>query len=929
MELSNTFLTNSSSPSFLDKLKDSLDKCISFSFSVSFIKHAGLILFKDDLERALNRGVKGRIITSSYQNFTDVVSLNEFLDLSKKYPNFECHFDYECFGEDGFHSKGYLFEHEDSYEFIVGSSNITYFALKKNIEWNVSLLSKDRFDSLFNAYKEFELLWKNTLPITQEIVNKYKIHLEYAIERWDMDDVYTLGNDNVIKPNQMQKKALRELRRYRDLGVKKALIIAATGSGKTYLAAFDAKNFNAKRLLYIVHEQNILDAAMASFLKVFSNQRTYGFYTGNSQDLECDFIFASTQMLLRHLDEFDPNEFDYIIYDEVHHMASDGGMKLFQHFSPQFLLGLTATPERMDNKDVIGLFEENVPFELRLKDAINNDLVVPFHYYAIRDEFADYSSENQAEIAREISKSINVDFISDQINKHRKPGEKLKCLAFCTNVSHCQAMAEQFNSIGFNSIALTGKNNFMERANAFSMLQDEEKPLEIICAVDILNEGVDIPSVNMVLFLRPTESSTIFLQQLGRGLRKYPGKDYVTILDFIGNNYGKSVQIALALGTLGTSAYADKPYLKQMIDSNFSNIDVKGVEIFFDDLSKAEVISHLDKENFNTKRYLKQDYLNFKKYLNLPTYPSHQDYIQSDISPDLMRFIKSGKTNEKSYYGFLKSIGEQYIPLFSLEEEKFICAVSSLLPAVRLDELYIIKQLINYGIVNREELKSISPRITNETLNNAYIYLRYKDVFDENNNLTISNISSELKDYLNDLLDYGIQRYIIEFGDYEGEFKKLGNYYKEQVESILLKDKFLFMQGTQYLEEQNKVIFFVGLKKDENSKVAAAYKDKFLSPKLFQWESVVHTTMKSGDGPKLLKYPKVYLFIRKTKIEDGITSPFTFIGTGSLKNPRESSSLDTNKIESPTLLFDVELDEEVDKQYWFDFDIPDTEKSTL
>lgn len=925
MDLDNLFLTNKTSISFLQKLQDSLRKCTSFSFSVSFIKSAGLSLFKREVEEALDRGAKGKIITSSYQNFTDTTSLNIFLEWSKRYPNFECHFDYACFGDNGFHSKGYLFEYEDSYEFLVGSTNITYFALLKNVEWNVSLYSKDKFSSLNDAYNEFEALWAKTLPLTDKLIEEYKMHLAFAIERWDMDDFYTSDNKLLLQPNQMQKKALKELRRYRDTGVTKALIIAATGSGKTYLAAFDARNFDAKRLLYIVHEQSILTAARKSFESVFGAERSYGFYTGTSQDLECDFIFASTQMLLKHLDSFSPNEFDYIIYDEVHHMASDGGMKIFQYFTPSFLLGLTATPERMDNKDVIGLFDENVPFELRLKDAINNDLVVPFHYYAIRDEFADYSSDEQSKVAREISKTINVEFIVSQIEKYRRQGEKLKCLAFCTSIAHCQTMADEFNAFDYHAKGLIGKNSPLERATAFTMLQDENNPLEIICTVDILNEGVDIPSVNMVLFLRPTESSTVFLQQLGRGLRKYPNKEYVTVLDFIGNNYGRSIQIALALGTLGNASSTSKAYLKQLVSTNFVSLNVKNVQIFFDDLSKSEIIHHLDTENFNKIRYLKKDYFNFKKYINAPTYPSHQDYIQADFAPDLNRFIRSA--SKRSYYGFLKSIGEQNLPSFNEEEENFIVQVSTLVPAVRLDELYILKQYINDGSVDKNKLRQKNNRITNETIENAFLFLKYKKIIDDSNKPTISGFSPELIDYLNDLLDYGIQRYEMEFGEYEGDFKPYANYYKEQIEAMLLKRSFKFQAGTQFLTDKNKVIFFVGLKKDENSKVAAAYKDRFISPKIFQWESVVNTTFDKGDGPKLLKNPKVYLFIRKSKMEDGLTSPFTFIGTGKLKNPRESSSVATDGSKAPTLLFDVELDQEVDKEYWFDYEIPVIEEN--
>lgn len=537
----NDFLTNYSDNKFIDELKIAFSNCISFSLSVSFIKKAGLILIEKEIEEALKRGVNGRIITSTYQNFTDIPSLELFLNWMNKYPNFKCHLDLECFGDNGFHSKGYIFEYNDSYEFIVGSTNITRFALLKNIEWNVSIYSKDEFNLLKNIYDEFNNLWDKTLLLEPIIINKYRLMLDYAIEKWDMD--YFDININKIRPNMMQIKALKELRRYRDMGVKRSLIVAATGSGKTFLAAFDALNFNAKRLLFIVHRDTILEEAKKTFQKVFGSKRSYGIYNGNSNNIDCDFLFSSNIMMSNHLDEFLANEFDYIVIDECHHSIASSYKKIIEYFKPEFLLGLTATPERMDNADVFEMFDANVPFELRLRDAIINNLVVPFHYYGIRDKLVDYSFEDKTKIAKEIAKVENVDFITSEIEKHR-PNDKLKCIAFCSSISHAKTMADEFNLLGYNAISLVGENDLGERIKAFNNLQDDSNPLEIICAVDILNEGVDIPRINMVLFLRPTESSTIFLQQLGRGLRKCEGKDYVTVLDFIGNNYNRSVQIA-------------------------------------------------------------------------------------------------------------------------------------------------------------------------------------------------------------------------------------------------------------------------------------------------------------------------------------------------------------------------------------------------
>ena len=309
------FLTNHTELTFLDKLKDSISKAKALYFSVSFIKKAGLILFERDLEEALNKGVKIKIITSTYQNFTDIASLNTFYSWSQKYPNFSCHLDFNCFGDNGFHSKGYLFEYYDHVEFLVGSTNITRYALLKNVEWNVSL-DGNQIDSFDSALSEFKSLWEHTLDLTPEVIRKYSIMLDYAIEKWDMD--YVNPDVMTIKPNYMQRKALKEIRRYRDQGIKKMLIIAATGSGKTFLVSFDAKNFDAKRLLYIVHRDAILTSARESFVKVFAGERSCGLFTGKTQELDCDFIFATNTMLSKHLDLFKKNEFDYIVYDECH-----------------------------------------------------------------------------------------------------------------------------------------------------------------------------------------------------------------------------------------------------------------------------------------------------------------------------------------------------------------------------------------------------------------------------------------------------------------------------------------------------------------------------------------------------------------------------------------------------------------------------------
>ena len=387
------FFSNTSEIKFIDQVKRNLDLCRSFCFSVSFIMRPGLRLLAPNIEAALDRGSSGRLITSTYQNFTDVDSLQFFLRLQQQYPSrFACHLDRESFHDlngntVGFHSKGYLFEFEDHQELLVGSSNITVYALLKNVEWDVSVVEEGNGLTYAAAKEEFDSLWLNTLPLDQELIDEYKTRLYYSIERWDMD--YDIANSE-IKPNYMQRRALKELNRIRAMGADKALVVASAGSGKTFLAAFDALNFSPQRLLYIVHEGSILTKSFETFQKVFGSDRSYGIYNGEFKESDADFVFSTNVTMANSLELFDPHTWDYIIIDECHHATAETYQKILKHFEPQFLLGITATPERMDGDDVFSLFDQNVPYELRLRDAIMNGLVVPFKYYGIRDELIEY-----------------------------------------------------------------------------------------------------------------------------------------------------------------------------------------------------------------------------------------------------------------------------------------------------------------------------------------------------------------------------------------------------------------------------------------------------------------------------------------------------------------------------------------------------------
>lgn len=915
------FLTNYSNITFLEEIKKDLRECKSFCFSVSFIKKAGLVLLNKEIEAALQRGCKGKLITSTYQNFTDIESLRYFYNLQDNYDNFECHLDYDSFHDNsystlGYHCKGYIFEYEDDYKIIIGSSNITRYALLKNIEWD--LMIHEAKDSMLikDVLQEFDDKWANTFILDQEIIRKYELKLRYAIEIWDMD--YDLAKAK-IKPNFMQKKALKELNRYHALGVNRALVVSSPGTGKTYLAAFDALNFNPDKLLYVVHESTILYKSLETFQTVFGN-RNYGIYNGLSKEIDADFLFATNIILSKNIELFKPDEFDYIIIDECHHAKADTYTKIIDYFKPEFLLGLTATPERNDEKDVFALFDNNVPFELRLRDSIINDIIVPFHYYGISDKYINYGLDKAKErqLIAQLASSEHIEFVKEQINKYRPQG-KLRALAFCKNISHARMMAEGLSEY-YHTAYLTGKNTIYERQKAYDNLTDENNELEIICTVDILNEGIDIPSVNMVLFLRPTESPVIFTQQLGRGLRKFAGKEYVTVLDFIGNNYKRSTQIAVALGGLSKNLVLEKRLLQALVRDNFSALGLQeyGVQFDIDELSKIELLENIEKENFNSLKYIKQDYENFKQYINSPNPPKHIDYLCNDCAPDLLKFLNTKINNIKnrSYYSFLKGIDEKNIPCFSAKQEALIKAISDYLPLVRLEDYLIIKEIVN----GNKSLAAIINKLLNENseqevIDHAIKHLIKQLIITINDDEVMLNaiIDDDLKEYLLDLIEYGVERYNSEYMDNDSidhGFILWHEYTKTQVQRKLLKDPNQIQKGT-YIND-DEVVIFVSLKKDINIEERLNYKDKYLDAVTFQWESENNIANNKEVVDSLINSKRVYIFVRKYESQHSITLPFTYGGTGRLTNPRYQEN-------NGSYLFDTIMNNELPDYLQYDF----------
>jgi len=518
-------------------LTEAIAKAESIKFNVAFLMESGAKLIAPPLKTAAARGTKIKILTGRYMNVTEPSAIYYLFDQLENKVDLRFYSDRVR----SFHPKAYIFEYPHEAEVFVGSSNLSLSALTFGLEWNYRLLKSENPSDYAKFSSAFDDLFANCSEIVDDQVLRHyalgwKKPISSRIEQNIEQDL--IGPSTTISPRGAQIEALYELKKAREEGIGKGLVVAATGTGKTYLAAFDSLEY--KHILFIAHREEILTQAFDSFNKVRPGVAA-GFYTGAVKDAEKDIYFATVQTLAReqNLTAFPSDYFDYIIIDEFHHAAANSYRAILTYFKPRFLLGLTATPYRTDNRDIFVLCDDNVIYEIYLRDAINRDLLVPFKYYGIYDE-TDYSQVEYkngkyvtSALERELSRTGRAELILEKYNLLAGS----RTLAFCTSINHANYMAEYFNERKIPSAAVhSGSENGSQGFDRIEAVKSlAEGQLKVIFAVDIFNEGVDIPSVDTVMFLRPTESFVVFLQQLGRGLRKDDNKNFLTVLDFIGN----------------------------------------------------------------------------------------------------------------------------------------------------------------------------------------------------------------------------------------------------------------------------------------------------------------------------------------------------------------------------------------------------------
>ena len=896
------FIHNSGYKNFYSELQDSLLSCKSFQMSVAFVRYSGIQLLLETFEELEKRAIPGKILTSTYLNSTQPQALRAL----KRFSNLETKI-YIPTRDRGFHSKGYIFEYTDKNKIIIGSSNITQCALKSNIEWNVRNYTTQQDSFALDVRSEFDLQWNDARSklVSDEFIAEYSKYLARLGKRVIPENAFEYEIE-AIEPNQMQTEAIAKLDRLRNNNESKALAIAATGSGKTYMAVFDALQVRPKRLLFIVHREDILIKAKESFDRIIDKSLyTTGYFTGNKKD-DADYLFSTIQTLQLHYESFGKNDFDYIIVDEAHHASSPSYTKILSYFSPRFLLGLTATPERSDSGDIYSLFDNNIAVEIRLRQALDYELVAPFHYFGIT-EFDEITYENVdiddiAAVAKLLMISRRVEYIIDKMEFYGHDGDKRKALGFCATVEHAKFMAEEFNHKGYVSLCLTGENSITERTTAIQRLESPDDRLQVIFTVDIFKEGIDVPSANTILMLRPTDSSIIFTQQLGRGLRRLPDKEFVTVLDFIGN-HRKSFLMAIAL--MGTKQF-DKDSLKVAVKNSFADIPGSS-HIQMDEIARERILAQLENEKFFSLKYLKEEYRDFKRQLGDRT-PMLVDYLKIDGAVDPMTFINFSST----YLQFVQKV--ESIDAFAelLANPDFLNILrfySNLLPCKRPYEFVISKYLLNHDSINQEEavfeLKKYIAKPRIDTISHSFDYLS-QDFFDSGEQKTFFGLlfekhgnslmtttrtrvvfdSIQERKWIEDIISYGLLRYEQEFGDtdYGIPFFKLYQQYTMKETALLVnyRKAHSAFRGSGLISSGKEYFLFVNLHKNADVKESINYQDVFVTSKVFQWESPNTTSQDSERGKDLVfnykRGTNLHLFVRKFEKVESLAQPFTYLG---------------------------------------------------
>jgi superfamily II DNA or RNA helicase/HKD family nuclease/SOS-response transcriptional repressor LexA len=907
-------LVNSKTPpkKVLTTLIHELNNCEAFFISVAFLTTSGVATLMNSLSALEVKGVKGKILVSQYLNFTQPEALKRLL----QFTNIEL----RIATKSNTHSKAYIFKTNQYFNLIIGSSNLTASALSTNKEWNLKVSALSQSGIVEKVLNEFDKDFSKGVPVTNQFITEYKIiyNKQFLLNK-EIVSISLNQTQQDIEPNTMQEEALESLLKLRGEGKNKALLISATGTGKTYLSAFDAQKFKAKKLLFVVHRLTIAEKSMKAFQNIFKGQKSMGLYSGNQMDLNKDFIFSTVQTISKegHLQKFQKDHFDYIIIDESHRSGASSYRRLIEYFEPAFLLGMTATPERTDGSDIFSLFDHNIAYEIRLNRAMEEDMLSQFHYYGVSDLIINENVHENTNDFHFLTVDDRVDKIIKTANFYGCDNGITRGLVFCSRNKEAKLLSQKFNDSGYKTIALDGENSERERVEAIRQLETDNlsEKIDYIFTVDIFNEGVDIPKVNQIIMIRPTDSAIIFIQQLGRGLRKVEGKGYLTIIDFIGN-YKNNYLIPIAL--YGDTSY-NKDSLRKLI-SGGSRMIPGASTINFDEITKERIFDSIDSANMQLMADLKKDY-NLLKF-KLGRSPMMIDFVEHG-SRDPYLYVNYSK----SYFNFVKKIDREVLTEFTQSALKVLELFSmEINNAKRIEESVLLMLLIEKGSLKRTDFSSYILEnyryvVSTSTIESAIRNLNFEFIREKRNKqlLTVKEIyhfhivsyendifklhsefvsllkQLDFKTYLLDSIAYATHSYnaSFDFEKWSSGFTLYNKYSRKDVFRILNARENPVAQnvGGYLVSPDNSFCpIFVNYQKEDHISESTKYEDEFLNNKEFNWMSKSNRKLKSKDVQSILGNNgaiRLPLFIKKSN-DEGLE--FYYMGD---MNPQPNQTVET------------------------------------
>ncbi len=901
----------------LVSIERELAACDEFKISVAFITLSGITPLLQTLKELEIKGIPGKILTTDYLSFSEPEALEKLAELS----NIELKMFVTDNETGGFHTKGYIFRQEEIYHFIIGSANMTMSAVTKNKEWNTKFVSTQNGEMAQEILSEFDALWRDSHAKTYDsFISDYR--LQYMKNKMVRAQREAALQEQIIEldryklvPNKMQVEFVNNVLQLRSQNIDKAMLLSPTGTGKSFASAFAVRELNAQRILFLVHREQIAKQTIKSYKKLFGSSKTYGLLSGNSRDIDADYLFSTMQMMAKSeiRKNFDPNAFDIIIIDECHRAGAKSYQDIMGYFKPKFWLGMTASPDT-NQYDIYSIFDHNIAYEIRLQQAMEEDFLCPFHYFGITDlEINGEVFDDNAGVRNfaNLISDARVKYIIEKAEYFGYSGDRIKGLIFCSRKEEAKELSAKFNKMQkkdgtlYRTEVLTGEDSQEKREEVCQKLvgdvsEKNNDILDYIFTVDIFNEGVDLPELNQIIMLRPTESPVVFIQQLGRGLRKAVNKEYVVILDFIGN-YMNNFMIPIALS--GDRSY-NKDTMRRYVREG-SCIIPGSSTIHFDEISKKRIYSSIDSAKTNEMKLIKESYQILKNKLGrIPTVLEFKKYGSIDVTKI---FEKTG-----SYYDFLKKYEKDYDVTLTESEHEIIRYLSCKVSAYkRIHEVALLRYLVSqrnrifcyyksfmkntYALdVMPQTEKSVYRNLTNCFPKDDDLKKYENCVLIEKAEKGAYQLSSHFAQFLKnqvfnkmvcELLEYAKERCEESYLDYYKDtcFQLYSKYTYEDVCRLLNWNKNANAQnigGYFYDTETHTLPVFINYDKAEG---AIAYEDRFVSEGYLIALSKHPRKITSTDADHIYKRGKddqnnrIFLFVRKNK-DDKEAKEFYFLG---------------------------------------------------